>query len=738
MNQKTIKKKIRLYMLAFLLAALVVEVIILSYSSKRQVERTSAIILDQVESILSANAQSEKELLNELMVEYVERANAVAYILNNNETAKEDTEELKKIAALTSIDEINLFNDSGVIYAGTHPNYYGLRFDDGDQVAFFKPMLEDRSLTMCQEMTPNTAEAKSMMYAIVWDSTKTYMVQVGIEPVRLLKEFKKHEINEVVNQMPVYDGMNVFISDIKTGDILGTTDKSESGKSIYDSGILSESDNLYLVKQKSIHLNGYRQYCYFKVYGDYIIAVVHSTKANVGSFLVSIGIVLAWLFVAGGIILLIMYKLVNANERINSQKSILSTITDIYYSMHLIDMADYSIESLESNSLMDRVIKNGKNAADMLVSIVNNTISPEYVEATLAFTDLSTLKERLKNKKIISMDAIDRNVGWLRMSFIAMEIDDNNEPSKVIVATQIIDDDKKREEELSLQANRDELTGLYNRRAYEDDMLAYPDVPPEKDFVYAAIDINGLKVVNDNLGHAAGDDMIKGAAECLKRTFGNYGRVYRTGGDEFVSMFFADEEHMKAVLEDLERMTLEWKGELAPSVSLSIGYATKQEFLTETVEEMAKIADKRMYADKSLYYSRKGVDRRGQAAAHTALCNLYTKILKINLTDDSYSIINMDTNEKTAEKGFSDKISEWLKGFAETGHVHEDDMEEYVKKTDINYLKDYFKHDKTSISIFYRRKYEEGYKQVMMEMIPADDFSNTNQSLFLYVKSIDK
>ena len=46
--------------------------------------------------------------------------------------------------------------------------------------------------------------------------------------------------------------------------------------------------------------------------------------------------------------------------------------------------------------------------------------------------------------------------------------------------------------------------------------------------------------------------------------------------------------------------------------------------------------------------------------------------------------------------------------------------------------------DKTSHSVFYRRKYGDRYKKVMMEMIPAGDYSDDNQTLFLYVKNIDK
>lgn len=145
-----------------------------------------------------------------------------------------------------------------------------------------------------------------------------------------------------------------------------------------------------------------------------------------------------------------------------------------------------------------------------------------------------------------------------------------------------------------------------------------------------------------------------------------------------------------------------------------------------------------MYQAKADFYARKGVDRRGQHEAHKALCALYIKILKINLTEDSYVIVNMDTEEQKEEKGFSDKISEWLMGFGKSGCVHSDDLEEYLAKTDLAYMRDYFDQNKTSLTIMYRRKYEDGFKQVMLEMIPTNEYTRENQSLFLYVKNIDQ
>lgn len=294
------------------------------------------------------------------------------------------------------------------------------------------------------------------------------------------------------------------------------------------------------------------------------------------------------------------------------------------------------------------------------------------------------------------------------------------------------------ENRLLYESFNDKLTGLYNRRAYEDDLLNYPEVPAESDFIYASIDINGLKQINDTLGHAAGDELICGASDVLKKTFCSYGKVFRTGGDEFVAMFFTDDDHLNLLLEDVKKLCYEWKGNLVDELSLSVGVATKRQFQTQTVKEISKIADQRMYEDKARYYASRGVDRRGQNEAHKMICSLYTKIIKINISEDSYSVINMGPDEQTYERGFSEKISEWLEGFGKNGFVHPDDLENYLEKTNLEYMKNYFGSGKSSLLIQYRRKYNDGFKQVLMEFIPTKDYSPQNQTLFLYVKNIDR
>lgn len=287
-------------------------------------------------------------------------------------------------------------------------------------------------------------------------------------------------------------------------------------------------------------------------------------------------------------------------------------------------------------------------------------------------------------------------------------------------------------------ANTDELTTLLNRHAYEMDMNQLQISLSDTNLVYIALDINGLKVVNDSVGHKAGDELICGAAKCMKVCLGSRGKLYRIGGDEFAAIIYANDQELEFLKRDLEETVMRWHGQTVANLSISYGIATKREFPNYPISEMATVADERMYEAKGAYYRQKGIDRQGQHSAFSALCASYTKILKINLTTDSYSIICMDSNEQTEAKGFSTAISRWLHDFGTSGQVHPDDLMQYLLSTDPDFLCDYFRKGNRSHNIFYRRKNAEGYRQTKMEMIPAEDFTPHNMSLYLYVKDIDK
>lgn len=156
----------------------------------------------------------------------------------------------------------------------------------------------------------------------------------------------------------------------------------------------------------------------------------------------------------------------------------------------------------------------------------------------------------------------------------------------------------------------DELTGCFNRRAYETDFSNFQVNPPANDFVYVAADINGLKPVNDTLGHFVGDEIICGTSECLAKCFSRYGKLYRTGGDEFVAMLTVDKQDFARVVAILKEEVAKWKGKNIDTLSVSVGYAEKCDFPDASVNDLAKIADKKMYDEKHNFYTQHGIDRR--------------------------------------------------------------------------------------------------------------------------------
>ena len=175
-------------------------------------------------------------------------------------------------------------------------------------------------------------------------------------------------------------------------------------------------------------------------------------------------------------------------------------------------------------------------------------------------------------------------------------------------------DDIMKEYVRSMKAQKmaltDGLTGFGNRRAYEQDMEKYSGKELDERFVYIAMDINGLKAVNDSLGHDAGDELILGAAECIKKSIGRDGKIYRIGGDEFIAILFVEEEKREEIRNRLLTIVGSWSVEKVKELALSLGQTSRKEFPDKTAAELAKIADMRMYEDKNEYYRRTGKDRR--------------------------------------------------------------------------------------------------------------------------------
>lgn len=146
---------------------------------------------------------------------------------------------------------------------------------------------------------------------------------------------------------------------------------------------------------------------------------------------------------------------------------------------------------------------------------------------------------------------------------------------------------------------RDSLTGLLNRQAFYDDCASFG----KSIGAVASMDMNGLKTLNDSLGHHAGDEALVNIGECMDAVTNRRTSAYRIGGDEFVILFFHGNEEAIVKAKDQIVDSVARRG-----YSVSAGYAMrgKNEDLEETIRE----SDSRMYEDKANYYRINTRDRR--------------------------------------------------------------------------------------------------------------------------------
>ena len=159
---------------------------------------------------------------------------------------------------------------------------------------------------------------------------------------------------------------------------------------------------------------------------------------------------------------------------------------------------------------------------------------------------------------------------------------------------------KKEQEYLTYLSYRDTLTMLYNRNKYME-VLSSCEQKTINNTGVVYIDLNGLKKINDEQGHEAGDSFIKAAASVIRNVFPE--DSYRIGGDEFVIISMHIDENV--FNENIKHLRNEM---LANNISISIGVVWKS--VITDLEEALRLADHYMYKEKEEYHRVNGTYHR--------------------------------------------------------------------------------------------------------------------------------
>jgi diguanylate cyclase (GGDEF)-like protein len=191
----------------------------------------------------------------------------------------------------------------------------------------------------------------------------------------------------------------------------------------------------------------------------------------------------------------------------------------------------------------------------------------------------------------LSGEPIDIQLHWSVMPGYEADL------KRVLVSIIDITARKKAEAYLKYLGTHDVLTSLYNRAYFEEERIRL-ERGRRFPVTVLILDVDGLKQVNDNQGHAAGDDLLRRVAEVLRSSFRAEDVVARIGGDEFAVLL--PNTDAPAAAQSVERIhrLIELNNAFYQGVALSLSIGAATAGSGGNLEEAQRAADDRMYQDK--------------------------------------------------------------------------------------------------------------------------------------------
>ncbi|MFI3173087.1 MAG: diguanylate cyclase [Eubacteriales bacterium] len=619
--KKQIVKKLSLFVLAVLLVLVVVNGIYRGVEVEGNIQESSLSTIEQIEDILSRNEQSIETLADSLKDEYKIKAQTAAYIVEHVDI--NTTEEFLELAELINVDEIHIFDEEGVIYKGSEEKYFGYSFDSGEQMAFFLPLLTDKTLTLCQDVTPNTAEDKLMMYVATWMSDGSNIVQIGLEPERIIEAQSQNELSYIFANMPTSEDTILFAIDPIEGTVIGTSEEQYLGKEMellgVDMSTIDTSGEL-----ETMEIDGIKYVCVFQEIDDVIIGVTveystifydvvnYTLLLNFYCILVGVGILFALLQIIEVTILRNFEQLIVKVDQIANGN--LDTKVDIKTSPEFSNLSEQLnvmvTNLLDTTDKISRVLDH----VDTKMAIYEYKKDMKRVFATSKMGELLQVNKEELNLLLSDKDLFEKKIQSIKKNnvdedtiyycdngtFLSIETLSHNEGEYGLMID--VTDSVNEKNNLQYERDYDMMTELLNRRAfYREIEKLFGKDDQAKNVMIIALDMDNLKMINDVYGHDAGDTAIKHCAYIMKMIKAPNKIMCRLGGDEFVVVIYGEErEILGQYIEELagyfQNAYVQRNG-VAIDVKMSGGYVMAEDYEVD-YSELLKYADQALYMAK--------------------------------------------------------------------------------------------------------------------------------------------
>ena len=288
-------------------------------------------------------------------------------------------------------------------------------------------------------------------------------------------------------------------------------------------------------------------------------------------------------------------------------------------------------------------------------------------------------------------------------------------------------------------AYEDPLTGLLNKQSYtmtadELDKKIKAD-PEHTKFSLILMDITNLQYLTENYGQGRSESMVVAAVSILKTIFPSE-EIFRLYDDGFaIVLKTSDDNYLNAMqlLIKNEINSFNDKRSNGPEpLNVAIGSACFNYKNNQDFNSVFYKASTLMYKNKLELNNYAKV----RDDAIKMLNMIFHKILRVNLATDEFFEIKVYQEEKEESLGYSNKISEWMYNAAQCGLIYQNDITKYLEFTNIASLREKIKQEKNYLSIRYRRKVNDEYRWVKLEILKCSDYTEEQPVVMVYVRDI--
>lgn len=626
--ENTLPRLTRLMILILIILIVPANIRMQQYIQHMGQKESSKEVFAQLEQLIETNTRELEQERDDFSQKCIQAAEMAAYFVEFYPSVTSSLEQTRQLAEKLDVDEIHFFTPEGRIYAGSHPEYYNYTFYSGEQMKFFLPMLKDYSLRLCQEITPNTAEGKEMQYAAVWMENKNGIVQIGMEPGRVLQETKDKSLENVIATFPMDLRGYLHVVDRNMNTIIASTSEKLVGVRVNKK--IEVSKTCEDVKMVHYTYAGERYCTFIKPYKDYLLIRAYLSDYPMKNTIASTVLVVFYMLVVAITVIGVIVWYVN--------KKLSKNLTLIVNDLKKIEQGNLDNITINTNikefdeliQYVNMLLKNLRLNWSKLSLVIDKVRLPFGVFEDNRFYKKTFVNERMleilkiRNVQEYSPDELAEIVrrrirkaeeGLKDLDDPVYEYAEDNEKSYLRIerlvdeqsTTYYISDISMWWNEIHIlreQSSRDSLTGLYNRRGLSERM--------EELFAHQErigcgallmLDADGLKKINDIYGHRTGDAYLKRISQVIGSISEEHTVCARLGGDEFAIFLYGYQscEEINQAISELKKSRgedFEIEDPMAKiSVEFSLGLAYYPADGTD-YHALMHMADENMYQEK--------------------------------------------------------------------------------------------------------------------------------------------